>query len=71
MCLRRIRESALEIPVSINGKLRSKIVISAEADESAMEALALADAKIAELLSDKTVVKKIVVRGKMVNFVVK
>ena len=61
----------VNLPVSINGKLRSKIVVSAEADESAMEALALADAKIAELLSDKTVVKKIVVRGKMVNFVVK
>jgi leucyl-tRNA synthetase len=66
-----IKETTLEIPVSINGKLRSKIVIAADADESAMEAQALADAKIAELLSGKTIVKKIIVSGKMVNFVVK
>jgi len=66
-----IKETTLEIPVSINGKLRSKIVIAADADESAMESQALADAKIAELLAGKTIVKKIIVRGKMVNFVVK
>jgi leucyl-tRNA synthetase len=66
-----IKETTLEIPVSINGKLRSKIVIAADADESAMEALALADAKTAEWLSGKTIVKKIIVPGKMVNFVVK
>jgi leucyl-tRNA synthetase len=66
-----IKESTLEIPVSVNGKMRSKIVITADADESTMEQLALADAKIAEMLADKTVVKKIIVPGKMVNFVVK
>jgi leucyl-tRNA synthetase len=66
-----IKETTLEIPVSINGKLRSKIVIAAEADESAMEQIALTDAKIVELLSGKTIVKKIIVSGKMVNFVVK
>ncbi|MCL2710250.1 MAG: class I tRNA ligase family protein, partial [Planctomycetaceae bacterium] len=65
-----IKESTLEIPVSINGKLRSRIVVSADADESTMETLAFADAKVAELLSGKTIVKKIIVRGKMVNFVV-
>ena len=66
-----IKESTLEIPVSVNGKLRSKIVVAADADESVMEQRALADAKIAELLEGKTVVKKIVVPGKMVNFVLK
>jgi len=66
-----IKETTLEIPVSVNGKLRSKIVVPAEADESAMEKLAFADAKIAEMLAGKTIVKKIIVRGKMVNFVVK
>jgi leucyl-tRNA synthetase len=66
-----VKESTLEIPVSINGKLRSKITVSADADESVLERTALSDAKIAELLTDKTIVKKIIVRGKMVNFVVK
>ncbi len=66
-----IKESTLEIPVSVNGKLRSKISIPADADETFMEQTALADPKISEQLTGKTLVKKIVVRGKMVNFVVK
>jgi leucyl-tRNA synthetase len=66
-----IRESVLEIPVSINGKLRSKIQVPADADATVMEQAALADAKISEQLSDKTIVKKVIVPGKMVNFVIK
>ncbi|MDR0871668.1 MAG: leucine--tRNA ligase [Planctomycetaceae bacterium] len=64
-------ETEVEIPVSVNGKLRSKITVSADSDEEAIESAALADAKIAEQLNGKTVVKKIIVKGKMVNFVVK
>jgi len=66
-----LKETTLEIPVSVNGKLRSKIIVAADADESTMESLALADAKTQEWLADKTIVKKIIVRKKMVNFVVK
>ncbi len=71
-----LKESSCEIPVSINGKLRAKIVLPADADESALENAALGDAKIVELLAaesqaGKTIVKKIIVPGKMVNFVVK
>ncbi|MDR2704477.1 MAG: leucine--tRNA ligase, partial [Planctomycetaceae bacterium] len=66
-----IRETTLEIPVSINGKLRSKIMVPANADENTLERLALSDAKIAELLTGKTVVKKIIICGKMINFVIK
>ncbi|MDR1485948.1 MAG: leucine--tRNA ligase [Planctomycetaceae bacterium] len=66
-----IKESTLEIPVSINGKLRSKVIIPADADESELERLAFADAKINSLITGKTIVKKIIVRGKMVNLVIK
>ena len=66
-----IKETSLEIPISINGKLRSKMIIATDADEQTMERLALSDEKTAELLSGKTIVKKIIVPGKMVNFVVK
>ncbi|GHT21573.1 hypothetical protein FACS189419_02670 [Planctomycetales bacterium] len=66
-----VKESVIEIPVSINGKLRSKIVIAADADESAMEQIAASEPKIVELLQGKTIIKKIIVRSKMVNFVVK
>ncbi len=66
-----LKEDTIEIPVQINGKLRGRIVVAAEADRAAMEAAARADEKIAELLAGKTIVKTILVPGKMVNFVVK
>ncbi|MGL6193496.1 MAG: class I tRNA ligase family protein, partial [Thermoguttaceae bacterium] len=64
-------ESTVEIPISINGKLRSKIVVPADTTPAQLEALALADAKIVEFVTGKEIVKKIVVPGKMVNIVCK
>ncbi|MDR2441429.1 MAG: leucine--tRNA ligase [Planctomycetaceae bacterium] len=66
-----IQETTLEIPVSINGKLRSKILVPANANENMLEQTALSDTKIAELLNGKIVAKKIIICGKMINFVVK
>jgi leucyl-tRNA synthetase len=59
------------VPVQINGKLRGKVVVAAGIDKNALEAAARGDAKVAELLDGKTVVKVVVVPGRMVNFVVK
>ncbi|MGL4593990.1 MAG: leucine--tRNA ligase [Thermoguttaceae bacterium] len=64
-------ESTLEIPVSINGKLRAKIIVSADSDTNTIESLALSDPKIIEWITGKSILKKIIVPGKMVNFVVK
>ena len=66
-----IREDTIEVPVQINGKLRGRVSVPADADKAALEAAARGDAKIAEMLAGKTVVKTIVVPGRMVNFVVK
>jgi leucyl-tRNA synthetase len=66
-----LREDAVELPVQINGKLRGRIVVPSGADASAAEATARADARIAQLLAGKTVLKVVVVPGRMVNFVVK
>jgi leucyl-tRNA synthetase len=66
-----IKELTVEVPVSINGKLRSKVVVAAEASESELEQVAFADPKIISLTKDKTIIKKIIVRGKMVNIVIK
>ena len=66
-----LKEDTIEVPVQINGKLRGRIMVAAGADRPAMEAAARADEKIAELLAGKTIVKTIIVPGKMVNFVVK
>jgi leucyl-tRNA synthetase len=66
-----IREDTIEVPVQINGKLRGRISVPSDADKAALEAAARGDAKVAEMLAGKTVVKTIVVPGRMVNFVVK
>jgi leucyl-tRNA synthetase len=66
-----IREDTVEVPVQINGKLRWRIQVPTDSDQPSLEAAARADAKVAELLAGKTVVKAIVVPGRLVNFVVK
>jgi leucyl-tRNA synthetase len=66
-----VRSETIEIPVQINGKLRAKIQVPAGADKAVMEQTAQNDSRIAELLAGKTIVKSVVVPGRMVNFVVK
>jgi leucyl-tRNA synthetase len=65
------KEDTIEVPVQINGKLRGKITVSADADTAALEAAARAEPRIAELLAGKHIVKVIAVPGRLVNFVVK
>jgi leucyl-tRNA synthetase len=65
------RESEVEIPVQSNGKLVTVITVPAGSDETAIKAAALADGKVAARMQGKTVVKVIVVPGKLVNIVVK
>jgi leucyl-tRNA synthetase len=65
------REAEVEIPVQSNGKLVTVITVPAGSDESAIKAAALADAKVTARMEGKTVVKVIVVPGKLVNVVVK
>ena len=65
------KDAEIEIPVQILGKLRSKVTVPADSDQEAIITAAKTDARIAELLSGKEIVKTIVVPGRMVNFVVK
>ena len=67
----KIREDSVEVPVQINGKLRSRVVVPVGISAAELEQVALADPRVAELLAGKTIVKKVVVPGRMVNFVVK
>ena len=64
-------DDEIEVPVQINGKVKARINVAADADQDAVFDVALADAKIAELTNGKNVVKKIYVPGRMVNLVVK
>ena len=65
------REDELEIPVQINGKLVHVVRVAADAGPKEIEAAALADEKVQSRIASKTVVKVIVVPGKLVNLVVK
>jgi leucyl-tRNA synthetase len=68
------KESEIEIPVQVNGKLANVITLAADADEAAIKAASLADEKVAARLEGKTIVKHLVIdkpSGKLVNLVVK
>ena len=65
------REAEVEIPVQSNGRLVTVITVPAGSDEETIKAAALADAKVTARMEGKTVVRVIVVPGKLVNIVVK
>jgi leucyl-tRNA synthetase len=65
------KEDELEIPVQIDGKLRGRITILADALEGEVLEKALADEKIRGLISGKQVAKQIYVPGKLVNLVLR
>jgi leucyl-tRNA synthetase len=65
------KEEEIEIPVQINGKLRSRIIVSAEASEETLRERALADEKVTSAIAGKQIAKVIVVPAKLVNIVVK
>jgi leucyl-tRNA synthetase len=68
------RESEIEVPVQVNGKLVTVIKLAAGTDEAAIGAASLADEKVVARLVGKTIVKHLVINkpsGKLVNLVVK
>ncbi len=60
-----------EIGVQVNGKLRASISISVDEDEESMKEKALACENVKRHIMDKEIVKVIVIKGKIVNIVVK
>ncbi|HET7588046.1 MAG TPA: leucine--tRNA ligase [Gammaproteobacteria bacterium] len=65
-----LERSELEIVVQVNGKLRGRISVEAEADRKAVEQAALADDNVQRFIDGKAVRRVIVVPGKLVNVVV-
>ena len=59
----------VEYPVQINGKVRGRITVAADADAASVEAIAMADEKVVAALAGATPKKVIVVPGRMVNIV--
>jgi leucyl-tRNA synthetase len=68
---RYLVEDTLTYPVQINGKVRGRIEVAADADEESVKAAALAEEKVAANLAGKDVKKVIVVAGKLVSIVAK
>lgn len=66
-----IAESEIEIPVQVNGKVKAKISVPADLDQAGLAEAALADARVQTALDGRSIVKQVVVPGRLVNFVVK
>ncbi|MBU4344205.1 MAG: leucine--tRNA ligase [Desulfobacteraceae bacterium] len=60
----------LEIVVQVNGKLRSRFSVSADADDAVIKEMALSDERVRKFINDKPIKKVIVVKKKLVSIVV-
>jgi len=65
------RSEELEIPVQVNGKLRSRLITSPEVSETELKAAALADDKVKALTDGREIVKVVVVPKRLVNVVIR
>ena len=65
-----LERSVVELVVQVNGKLRGRICVAADADREQIEATATGDENVARFISGKVVRKIIIVPGKLVNVVV-
>jgi leucyl-tRNA synthetase len=65
------KEDEIEMAVQVNGKLRGRIVVSADAPEDTVREAALNDEKVKAAIAGKQIVKVIIVPGKLVNIVVR
>ena len=66
----KLADATLELPVQVNGKLRDKIVVPAEADEEFILRAAMASTKVKPWLEGKVIRKKLYVPKRLVNIVV-
>ena len=64
-------DASKEIAVQVNGKLRSTVVVPADADDETMVEAAKADEKIQKYMQGMQIVKTIAVKGRLVNLILK
>ncbi len=64
-------DDMIEIVAQVNGKIKAKLNIAADAAQDAVLALAKAEAKVAEAIGGMTIVKEIYIKGRLVNIVIK
>ena len=63
------REEEVEIAVQVQGKIKARFMVAADADEESVRAAAMANDRVIDALAGKTVRKVIVVKGRLVNIV--
>lgn len=66
----KLVRAEVEIVLQVNSKIRGKLIVPSNADAAVTEALALADPVIIAAIEGKTIRKKVVVPGKLVNVIV-
>lgn len=64
-------QTTVEMAVQVNGKVRAKITVNKDEDSKVVEETALSQENVQLHTADKTIVKVIVVKNKIVNIVVK
>ncbi|WP_153559263.1 leucine--tRNA ligase [Roseimaritima sediminicola] len=64
-------ESTVEIPIQVNGKVRTKLVVAADIGKDDLQKQALELPRIQSVIEGKTIAKTIVVPGRLVNIVAK
>lgn len=62
-------DDEIEIVIQINGKVKTKLMVPADANKDALEQIAMEDSQVKEQIDGKTVRKIIAVPGKLVNIV--
>ncbi|MTW21492.1 leucine--tRNA ligase [Allochromatium palmeri] len=65
-----LKQDSLDYVVQVNGKMRGRVKVSADADQATVQAAALADEQIAKFIDGKPIRKAILVPGKLLNLVV-
>jgi len=65
------RRDELEIPIQVNGKLRSRVIAAPDVSEEDLRASALADERVRALIDGREVLKVIVVPRRLVNVVIR
>jgi len=65
------RREELEIPIQVNGKLRSRVIVAPEVSEEELRAAALADERVRAIIDGHEVLKVIVVPRRLVNIVIR
>jgi leucyl-tRNA synthetase len=66
-----LREDLITLVVQVDGKLRDKLEVAADLPKDEVEKVALASSKVQTFTQGRTIVKVVVVPGRLVNIVTK